>query len=396
MFIYIRSRRSIEMHQQESSIIFSLKLWKRIAIITVVFIFSGIYFTAFVQNTNSYSLTHLNQTTNNSQIKSNRSRIRLVIFSDLDAQKHYRDYTDTLFCYAHRHHYDFSIVNPHDYSACKTFENYFFKKQCTVLQYLIQNPDVEWLVVLDGDIFVVNATKSLDSYIPTDPNIHLIHLERFMNNEITAGCYIIHNHPWSLVYLNRWIEYSEISRKIPYHNSDNGALHLNFLNMSGMSDSQTYDRCARLYNESVSELSYMKYVSCTKCALKGKRKFSNIILYRRGHSFCRDPGLSPHKIHQFDVMFHGYKSKKLDYFLEEPTDRLKCQNELEWTPKIRRSLLVANMTEAKTIMSNWEQAVSKRYTPSVFYPEISNCWPDCESEITGDAWKAFVNILCKF
>lgn len=359
------------------------------------FVFIGIYFIAYVQNTDTYSFNLINQTEINSQVKLNHSQIHLVIFSDLEAQKHFKDYTDTIYCYAHRHGYYFTVINPRDYYACITIDNFFFKKQCTVLQYLIQNPDMQWLVVLDGDTFVVNATKSLDAFIPTDPNIHLVHYERFMNNEIMAGNYIIRNHPWSMFYLNRWTEYFKVLPKVNHNNADNGALHLHFLNMSGVSDSQTYDRCSQRYNESDSELLYMKYVSCVKCALKGRRKFSNIILYRRGHGFCRDPGLSPHKIHELDIMIHGYKSNKLNYFLEEPTDRLKCQNDSEWTPKIRRSLLATNISEAKTMMSEWEKAASKRYTPSVFYPEIANCWPDCEPEITGDAWQTFAKTLCK-
>jgi hypothetical protein len=259
--------------------------------------------------------------------------------------------------------------------------------------YLTLNPNAQWLVVLDGDSFVVNATKSLKSYIPDDPNIHIIHYERFWDNEIAAGNYIIRNHPWSLLYLNKWVESFKKMPNVAHHNNDNGVLHLHFLDMIGNIDNHTYQTCVALYKNSSNEALYMKYVACTKCALKGQRRFLHIILHRRGHSFCRDSRLPTDKIHQLDFMLHGYKKDVNDFF-EEPVNSSSCINDPHWTPKIRHSLIVPDLLTAQIQMRQWEEDASKIYTETVAFPEIADCWPNCEPEITGTKLDNYTSALC--
>jgi hypothetical protein len=261
--------------------------------------------------------------------------------------------------------------------------------------YLIQNPTVQWLLVLDGDTFVVNATRSLESFIPDDPNIHIVHYERFWGNEITAGNYIIRNHPWSLLYLNKWVEFFTKMPDVGHHNNDNGVLHLHFLDMVGKLDNHTNRTCLALYKNSSDETQYMKYVACTKCALKGQRKFSHIILHRRAHSFCRDSGLPEGKIHQLDFMLHGYK-KDLNYFFKEPINSSSCMNDPNWTPKIRQSLIIPDLSTAKILVRQWEELASKRFPETVTFPEISDCWPNCEPEITGANLGNYTSALCNY
>ena len=318
--------------------------------------------------------------------------LHIITVSDVERQKNYQQHSSSVFCYAHRHGYQFSVINPHDYHMCSNITNFYFKKHCAVIMYFIQHPFIDWLVVLDGDTFIVNATRSLDRFIPRDPKIHVIHYERFIDNEIMAGNYIIRNHPWSLLYLYKWSNYFTRISNIGYHNHDNGALHLHFIDMIGI-DNQTYNKCASLYNESHHEGLYMNYVACTKCALKGRRKFEHIILYRRAHGFCRDDGPSPHRIHYLDTFMHGFKGN-LNHFYEEPINTSACTGIPNWTPKIRQSLIINDTQNAKLLTKQWEQEASRRYPSTVMYPEVGNCWPDCEIEMTGDALKSFTIRIC--
>lgn len=324
---------------------------------------------------------------------SDNQRIHIVVVVDNKKRLQYQHHGKTLLCYAHRHGYQFVHLNPQQYYTCSRMTNFFFKKHCAVMLYLIQNPHARWVVVLDGDTFVANATKSLKSFIPNDPNIHVVHYERFWNNEITAGNYIIRNHPWSLLYLNKWVESFEKMPNVSHHNNDNGILHLHFLDMVGKLDDYTHQICLALYNNASDETLYMKYVACTKCALKGQRKFSHIILSRRAHSFCRDIGPPMEKIHQFDLMLHGYKGD-LDHFLEESVNSSSCITELNWTPKLRRSFLISDLEAAKVMIRQWEELASKRYPETVGLREIADCWPNCDPEITGIKLLHYISTLC--
>lgn len=319
--------------------------------------------------------------------------LHIITLSDAQRQQDYQQHSSSVFCYAHRYGYHFSIINPDYYYMCSNITSFYFRKHCAVMIYLIRHPNIQWLVVLDGDTFIVNASKSLDSFIPRDPNIHIIHYERFVDNEVVAGNYIIRNHAWSLLYLYKWINYFTMISNIGYHNGDNGALHLHFIDMIGEVDNRTIEKCFSLYKQSHNERLYMDYVACTKCALKGKRKFLHIILNRRAHSFCRDIGLSPFKIHYLDIMMHGYKSN-LNYFFEEPVNTSTCIAISDWTPKIRQALIVRDIRDAKLLMKEWERDSSKRYPNTVMYPEIADCWPDCETEVTGEILKKYTSKIC--
>jgi hypothetical protein len=329
-----------------------------------------------------------------SYISLNRSQIHIAVVSDENAQRYYQQHGKTVLCYAHRQGYHFTFLDPNIYYRCSSIVNFFFRKHCSVMMYLIQNPDIQWLLVLDGDTFVVNATKTLESFIPKDPLIHVVHYERFWYNEIMAGNYLIRNHPWSLLYLQKWVEFFKKVPKAAFHNHDNGALHLHFLDMVGKLHDEMYQTCLALYKKARDVREYMIFVSCTKCVLRGQKLFAHVILHRRGHSFCRDT-MPENKIHQFDFMIHGYKGNPNDFF-DEPGDSSTCINDANWTPKIRQSLIVSDLSMAKKLMREWDELASTRNPESVAYPDIADCWPHCEPEITGAKLDSYTAVLCNY
>lgn len=323
----------------------------------------------------------------------NKTEIHIVIVSDKTGLIRYPHHGETLQCYAYRHDYQLIFLDPGRYYTCANIVNFFFRKQCAVMIYLMQNPQVQWLLVLDGDTLVVNATQSLQSFLPKDPQIHLIHYERTWFNEIMAGNYIIRNHPWSLLYLNKWVERFTSIPNVRYHNHDNGMLHLHFIDIVGKLDNRTYEACSSLYNKSENEWRYLIYVGCTKCALGGQKRFQHVILHRRAHSFCRDNGLRGGKIHPLDFMLHTKDNPNI--FFEEPVNKSTCVNDQYWTPKIRQSLLV-NLSIAKILIAEWDRTAAQRYPQSVALPDISDCWPDCDPEINGKKLVNYTSLLCNY
>ena len=105
----------------------------------------------------------------------------------------------SLICYTHRHSYQFIFMRPERYSSCICIATLaFFKKHGMVSMYLIENPHIKWLMILDYDVRVLNISKRIESCLPknenTDSDVDLVLYERF-NGEISAGNYIIDNGP---------------------------------------------------------------------------------------------------------------------------------------------------------------------------------------------------------
>ncbi|CAF0910522.1 unnamed protein product [Adineta steineri] len=309
--------------------------------------------------------------------------IGIIIVSDAKAQQQYKQYGKNLECYAKQHGYTFIILNPKDISVCSHFNNFFFQKHCVVRNYMISMSNLHWLLVLDGDNFIVNSSKLIEEYIPNDENIHVVHYERFYTGEIMAGAYLIQNHVWSHKYLSVWVSFYSKLPKTGYHNHDNGALHMVFLEMIGK-DSASQEKCYSKYLQSTNEWNYYKYLRCCRCAIGGQRIFKHVHLLRRGHGFSRDfavPFIN-------DFILHGYKSDLNKYFYH--TD--KCTN--DWLSNIRQELFVFNMSIARNMTIEKDQYAIRKYSISLGIPDISDCWPNCEKEITGEKLVKYLRALC--
>ena len=320
------------------------------------------------------------------------NRLGILVVSDLNAQQKYAEHAITLSCYANRHGYTFYVIDPTIYHTCSSFSNFFFKKQCSVLLFLIQHAHIDWLLVLGGDTFVINASKKLENYIPNDNRIHMVFYERFLYGEIMADNYLVHNHPWSYLFLNKWIEFFPKLPQVSYHNHDNGALHLVFLDMVGKLDSMTFNKCYKLYLTAHDEEHYLNYVGCTKCALGGTRRFEHVILLRRGHGFARDMNMPESGFHTNDFLIHGYKFS-LHKFFSEPLNRSSCRQDALWFPKVRSVWMFIDLNAARAAVKRADHYASTRYPHSVV-SDISNCWPNCPQEITGETLDLYTKRLC--
>lgn len=208
-----------------------------------------------------------------SKTLSKKSRnIGIIIVLDENAQNRYKQHSENMKCYAKQHEYTFIILNPTSYSNCSLVKNFFFQKHCAVLNYMKSMIEIQWFAVLDGDVFVLNNSKLIEDFIPKNTSIHLIFYERFYTGEIMAGAYLIANHPWSHRFLYKWSQFYFQLPQIGYHNHDNGALHMIFLEMIEKPD-EILKKCYSKYLQSSNEQNYYKYLRCFRCAIGGQRIF---------------------------------------------------------------------------------------------------------------------------
>lgn len=158
----------------------------------------------------------------NDHIKLSPSSIGIFIVSNEEAIKEYEQHMFSLASYAYRHSYRFIMMKPRKYPICTDMsQSIYFQKHCLVLMYLLENAHVQWLLVLEIDVLVLNISKKIESYLPFTNNqssVHIIFSERF-NGEIAAGNYLIQNHPWSHAFLIHWGQYERLIMNIkPYDN----------------------------------------------------------------------------------------------------------------------------------------------------------------------------------
>ena len=346
-----------------------------------------------------YLVQKKNPSKSNDQIqRTSVSSIGIFIVVDDEATKQYNQHIASLACYAYRHSYRFILANPKQDSSCAYMSgSIYFQKHCLVAKYLMKNTDIQWLLVIDVDVLVLNLSKKIESYFPQSSNhssIYLILSERF-NGEIAAGNYLVRNHPWSHTFLFQWIRYERSNFYFPFHNSDNGALHSHLLDhMVGNVSLPMYKRCFRLYQMATDPQSYHNYVGCCKCALAGRWEFKHLRILRRGHSFVRD-NLGhdmPKRIWSpTDFLLHGQKENVLVYYSKE-IDTYECIKP-KWKLPLREDAILTDYQKLKEVIRNFDQAAAAAYPQSVGMPEISDCWPNCKENETRR--QLFLDKVCK-
>jgi hypothetical protein len=325
------------------------------------------------------------------------SSIGLLIVVNDDIPKEYEQHIASLTCYAYQNAYRFILIHPKQYPKCTNMtQSIYFQKHCLVSMYLRENTQIQWLLVLDMNVLVLNISKKIESYLPdanTKSLIHLILYERF-NGEIMAGNYLIHNHRWSHRFLSRWMEYEHYISHFKFHNNDNGALHIHLLSdMVGDASELTYTRCFGIYENAIDAASYHTYVGCCKCALGGRWELEHVRILRRGHSFVRDClGYEINKLiwSPTDFLLDAHKINA-DVYYWKTIDKNQCVN-WDWILPIREDAIITNYTSTKEIVRKYDREAAEGYPQSIGLPDISECWPNCiDNEIRR---QAFIEKVC--
>lgn len=314
----------------------------------------------------------------------------LIALDDLAALK-YIQQINALWCYAYRHGYTFYLLEPSVYPECFLIDNFFFRKHCGVLFYLIENPEIKWVMVLDGDNLLVNASNGIENFLPKNNVTHIVYYERFYNGEVMAGNYLIRNHYWSHSYLLKWINLHKHIPDVHYHNNDNGALHIHLL-LALNKNPEIINKCFSLWNRSIDENTYDQYVGCVKCALAGQRNFAHIQILRRGHGFARDYREPENLVLENDFLLHSYKADTNLYYVY-PVQIASCN--AHWNPPVHKYLIEHNLTVAQNLIKYYDNLASIKHPYSVGWPDVGNCWPNCEPELDKTTERKLCDAICK-
>ena len=312
-------------------------------------------------------------------------------------QKGIQQQNASLVCYANRYtNYRFIHADSDQHHVCRNMPNNFFKKHCVVLWYMITNPDADWMLFLDADVGVVNLARRIEDYLPAkdETDMHIIFYERF-NGEIQSCCYLVRNHPWSHRFLARWLEWQPVISKIVYHNNDNGPLHLHILdNVEGISQ-KSRNQCRRAFELSTPfNDTYMKFVGCVRCALKGRWQFRHIRILRRGTAFSREPILGPYLIANYDFVIHGPKDN-MTAFYKEYIDTHECRTNTSWQLPLRAENILYNMSEVRQRMAYIFNHTAIEYAFTIGVPETAHCWPHCSSVANKYWYQEFRPKICE-
>ena len=330
--------------------------------------------------------------------------IAILVLGDAHAANRYKQHWASIGCYAHRHNYTFIMhanERPDPPHRCAAYDNFFFRKHCMVAHSMLQQPHIDWWLVLDGDVFVVDAELPLQRWLSSpvanprlDGEYVITHYERFHNGEIMAGNYIVGNCPRAIDYLLRWADWHSTIPQHAFHNFDNGALQMHLLSYIAGKDSDDYRHVLDMYGRASSWADYDAYVGAFRCVIGPRRLWPSLGLriVRRGHFAVRDFFVSSEGdrvatvtnigvLGGGELMFHGWKEAILGVWWAEPVDELHCKTVRDWTPRLVDSVRV-DMGELLRVVRERERYTVADRANGVAMQDVSDCFPQCPAELT--------------
>eukprot|EP00440_Ansanella_granifera_P011634 gb/GFBE01012634.1/.p1 GENE.gb/GFBE01012634.1/~~gb/GFBE01012634.1/.p1 ORF type:complete len:334 (+),score=88.24 gb/GFBE01012634.1/:1-1002(+) len=214
-------------------------------------------------------------------------------------------------CYADKHGYEMHVLNGSEFDDCKQFQDFFFRKHCTVSHFLRAKPANYTAAVLDGDVVVAAPSRGLDKWVRHGADVQLYN--RCLLHEIMAGNYMVRNTPFARDFLMRWANYYH--KKPPgFSSSDNGAIQLVVMETVNVEGFQTCYDMYRNLTAGVDNLDpYWDYVHCTKEALGPARAWKmhdgSLTLWPRLEFFSADGVFLNKKASEKvgPIMHHGIK-----------------------------------------------------------------------------------------
>ncbi|CAE8601441.1 unnamed protein product [Polarella glacialis] len=255
------------------------------------------------------------------------SAVGIAAVADPNYQKRFAVSIASQKCYAERHGYEHAVIDPANYPSCKHFNDFFFRKHCSVARFLESRPPDYILFVMDGDNPVVVLDRSLDHWLEEAKATDVILYERWMNNEIMAGNYAVRNSAWGIAFCDGWASYNYELPKAGYYSSDNGAIHLHLLRALQLSK---WEPCSTLWHHLGSDRAegldeYFSFVTCSRLLMGAPRRWKvkgkyRVTILPRGHSWSIDGGNVDSKTSSVGpISHHGQKTEQnyLQYFTEE-------------------------------------------------------------------------------
>jgi len=241
-----------------------------------------------------------------------RLRIAIILVGDDNFLKRYALHAQSQRCFARLHGYELQMLKGNEFESCTQYRDFFFRKHCTVAEFLETQPPEYVAVVMDLDVVAMPLDRGLESWVYYDTDVQVY--QRSMLPEIAAGNYIVRNTPFARRFLRRWAKYNH---EMPpgFSSSDNGAVHLAIMETLDVENLRRCRRRYRVLDKPVTDLSdYWAFVKCTLAALGPPRTWrargGSITLWPRLHFFVTD-GVYIDRVVSQDagpLMHHGIKN----------------------------------------------------------------------------------------
>ena len=295
----------------------------------------------------------------------------VIAVADSEFAKKYRNQLSTQKCVAKRSGLDFILLDANNYTACKKYNDFFFRKHCAVSCFLKHQQKGFIAFVMDADVVGVPSNASLVPWFNLAKENDLVFYERSWNFEIMAGNYIVKNSEYARGFLLRWSNF-EYFKPSGFSSSDNGAIHLHVLHELGISGPK---KCAELYKNLIANVPnlnpYFEFVACTRELLGPARRWKidkteehHIVILNRYHAWSVD-GFTLHFRYGNRIPFHhGVKNAediKTKYGYDDRQDAIRC---------LQRS---DNLISEDTILLNSEDYWFKQISSPVPRWDLRDC-----------------------
>jgi len=255
----------------------------------------------------------------------------ILVVGDSYFQQRYATQLQSQRCFAKKNGYEHVVLSSFEYDACAHIKDFFFRKHCSIAEYLESRPLGWRVVVLDADVVAVVLERGLDRWANYPSDIQLY--ERITMHEIMAGNYMLRNGPFARSFLRLWASWH--SKKPPgFSSSDNGAIHLVVMQITQV---QGFERCRALYGNLTAQVDnldpYWEFVMCTKAALGPPRHWAahggSLTIWPRAQFFVVD-GVYLDRLASRTmgpVMHHGIKEAHdvVRHYYQGRAGLAKCQ-----------------------------------------------------------------------
>ncbi|CAJ0939209.1 unnamed protein product, partial [Mesorhabditis belari] len=241
----------------------------------------------------------------------------VYIVKDRKNEADYRIAINSARCYAEVHQYGFIYV---DYSANKTLQelcpqsDFFFTRHC-LMNEVLQTAPYEFFVFLDADIGVINPRRRVQDFLPAESSVNVMFYNRFYNDEIMAGSYIVRKSKQAENFLQLWVDYYEKTKLFPFSGTDNGAIQSVVLEFFAPELSPYREVCEKTWRTGRGFAELFRYEACAQylISLIPKKEFAQrgFVLYQKGEGWSRDGWVSGTWWCERDLFFHGWKKAKL-------------------------------------------------------------------------------------
>ncbi|KAK6731873.1 hypothetical protein RB195_007994 [Necator americanus] len=280
--------------------------WCKYFLCFVLFIVGMMFIFDYSLKISTPSFTYIQRSEDiEAQPKRKDRKVRIAIVTVLKKMTDRVQYTTamtTMECYSKRLNYTYVVTDSSTHLHVCNQTQVVFQRHC-IVRFLFDKLDVDWILMVDADIAVVNEKRRIEEFIDWSKDI--IFYERFFNFEITAGTYLAKNSEFTRNFLQGWAEFES---RLPssFHGKDQGALHAWMIELFA-AKGKLYTKCIDFWNRSKSYTHLEKFTLCSREALK-IADTSKVLILKEGKGWCRDAWLTnSHWNPETDFMFHAWK-----------------------------------------------------------------------------------------